>query len=108
MNKTVSVLARAKVSADKNPEAPAPSRVVVSNVGVAALSSPAVEVQGIPDIPVSFRYPVQNLPVSYRDRFKAIKRVRLYRESFNQFMLDAINEKLAKEEKKMAKLAAKG
>lgn len=53
-------------------------------------------------------YKIRNLPNSSKPRYDAIVDAGLFRESFNQYMLDAIEEKLKRDERAIARLAAKG
>jgi hypothetical protein len=103
MNKPISVIEGMKANA-RNAE---PSREVFSTIGNAPLRGAKKKAKEKPLEGCCMRQ-LRNLPTAYSDRFKEVKKAGLFRESFNQFMLDAINEKLAKDEKKMAKLAAKG
>lgn len=48
---------------------------------------------------------IRNLPNDSKTRFDSVVAGGLFRESFNQYMLDAIREKLERDEKALAKKA---
>jgi guanyl-specific ribonuclease Sa len=77
-------------------------RTLVSKVGTAPLTAPKKRAKEKMKEGHSM-YPIRNLPDANREDFKLIKEAGLFRESFNQFMLDAVQEKLNRMKKKMDK-----
>lgn len=105
-NKKVSALdllgaSRAKTEAAKAAEQP---RAVVTQVSGALLSQKRQRKPETAREGCAFKT-IRNLPITCKERFDNVVAGGLFRESYNQYILDAIEEKLSRDEKALAKKA---
>lgn len=100
MNSRKNVLDALSLKGVANPDMVKPEkRQVISKVAAAALSSKKPRAKDVARDGHA-HYTLRNLPDASRAQFKALKEQGHYRESFNSFVLDAIDAHLAKLQRK--------
>lgn len=98
------LLGASKAKADAAKVVEQPARTVVTQVAGALLSQKKPRKPETPKEGCAFKT-IRNLPHNNKTRFDNVVAGGLFRESYNQYILDAIQEKLERDEKALAKKA---